>query len=127
MADTFHRNPGDQATYGYRQLSGTGPASGPDLKTMVYGTFAVALGIVIGTLAADGTLRSISPFASHRSVRAGSSASAVSGRPGTRPQTPQLAHSATSQANTQTSVPQKPSAAVTSTVATLSSTAKPLT
>ena len=126
MADSFHRNPGDQATYGYRQLSGAVPASGPDLKTMVYGTFAVALGIVVGTLAADGTLRSISPFASHQSVRAGSSAPAVSGRPGSQTQTPQLAHSAAPQGSTQTSVTQKPSAAVTSTATTISSTAKPL-
>ncbi|MGA2050336.1 MAG: hypothetical protein ABSG96_21755 [Terracidiphilus sp.] len=127
MADTFHRNSGDQAAYGYRQLSGTGPASGPDLRTMVYGTFAVALGIVIGTLAADGTLRSISPFASHQSVRAGSSAPAVSGRPGTQAQTAQLVHPATSPGNSQPSVTQKPSAAVTSTATTISSTAKPLT
>jgi len=73
MAEAFHRNPGDQGTYGYRQLPGSGPARGPDLKTMVYATVGVALGIVAGTLAADGSWRTFSPFASQQPVRASSS------------------------------------------------------
>jgi len=126
MADTFHRTPGDQAAYGYRQLPGAGPAGGPELKTMVYGTFAVALGIVVGTLLADGSLRSMSPFASHQPVRAGISASAVSGRPGTQPaQAAQSIHQATGQAGSQLSVAQKPSATSTPAVSSTYGADKP--
>jgi hypothetical protein len=126
MADSFHRTPGDQAAYGYRQLPGTGPAGGPELKTMVFGTIGVALGIVVGTLIADGSLRSMSPFASHQPVRAGTSASAVAGRPGSKTvQSAPQVHQAAVQSGSQLTVAQRPAAPATSTVASTSIPPKP--
>lgn len=126
MADAFHRNTGEQAAYGYRQLPGAGPAGGPELKTMVFGTIGVALGIVVGTLLADGSLRSMSPFASHQPVRAGASASAVAGRPSTQPgQAGPSVHQAVAQGSTQLPATQKPPAVATSTVAANSNVNKP--
>jgi hypothetical protein len=59
MAEELHRNAGETAAYGYRQLPGSGSAGGIDMKTLAYGVIGVAMGIVVGTLAADGTLRSM--------------------------------------------------------------------
>lgn len=70
MAEELHRNPGDTAAYGYRQLPGAGNARGIDLKTLTYGVFGVALGIVVGTLAADGSLRAMFSATSLHSVQA---------------------------------------------------------
>jgi hypothetical protein len=106
MADPFNRIPGDQTTYGYRQLPGSGPARGPELKTMVYGTIGVVLGIVAGTILADGSWRSMSPFASHQLVRASSS---VPGRPASKPATtPPPSQLAVNQGSPQLPVAQKP-------------------
>lgn len=52
MPDTFTRNPGDQPSYGYKQLPGLGPGGGSELKTMVYAGIGIALGIVAGTFLA---------------------------------------------------------------------------
>jgi hypothetical protein len=66
MAEEFNRNPGETTAYGYRQLPGSGPTRGLDMKTLTYGVIGVAMGIVVGTLAADGTLRAmIQPPALH--------------------------------------------------------------
>ena len=126
MADAFHRNPGDQATYGYRQLPGSGPARGPELKTMVYGTIGVALGIVVGTLIADGSWRSMNPLASHQLVRAGTSAPAVAGRPGTQAaQNSTPVHQAAIEGGSQQAAAQKPSATITSSLAATPDATKP--
>ena len=111
MAEPFHRNPGDQSTYGYRQLPGAGPAGGPELKTMVYATIGVALGIVVGTLLADGSWRSFSPFASHQLVRASSTVPGSTARPVfNAAQTTALNRQTAAQASPQLSAAQKPAA-----------------
>ena len=48
---------------------------------MVYATIGVVLGIVAGTILADGSWRSMSPFASHQPVRANSSVPGPAARP----------------------------------------------
>jgi len=74
MAETFRRGVGDQATLGYRQLPSIG-SEGPDLKTLVYAGLGVALGILVGTVMADGSWRTLSPLAQHPIVQASSSGS----------------------------------------------------
>jgi hypothetical protein len=74
MAETFRRVVGDQATLGYRQLPSIG-SEGPDLKTLVYAGLGVALGILVGTVMADGSWRTLSPLTQHPIVQAGSSGS----------------------------------------------------
>lgn len=53
MLETAPRNTGDQAAYGYKQLPGLGQGRGPELKSLVYGGIGVALGILVGTFAAE--------------------------------------------------------------------------
>ncbi len=80
MSDTFRRVAGDQATYGYRQLPSAG-SEGPDLKTLVYAGIGVALGIMVGTVMADRSWRSLIPPAQHQLVQASSSGSGSVDRP----------------------------------------------
>jgi len=80
MAETFRRGVGDQITLGYRQLPSVG-SEGPDLKTMVYAGLGIALGILVGTVMADGSWRTMNPLAQHRIVQASSSGSGSADRP----------------------------------------------
>jgi hypothetical protein len=70
MAEEAHRNPSDTTAYGYRQLPGSGSAGGIDLKTLGFGVIGVAMGIVVGTLAADGSLSAMIRPAALHSVQA---------------------------------------------------------
>ena len=72
MSDTFSQAAGDQAPVGYRPLPGSGNTPGPDLRSLVYATFGIALGIMAGTVFADGSWRSFVPGMPHRSVLANS-------------------------------------------------------
>jgi len=74
MADTFRRVVSDQATLGYRQLPSIG-SEGPDLRTLVFAGLGVALGILVGTVMADGSWRQMNPLAKHPIVQASSSGS----------------------------------------------------
>ena len=74
MAETFRRVAGDQVTLGYRQLPSIG-SEGPDLKTLVFAGLGVALGIVVGTVMADGSWRQMNLPPQHPIVQAGSSGS----------------------------------------------------
>ena len=58
MADTYKRAVGEQViSQGYRQLPSVGNARGPELTTIVYAGVGIVMGILVGTLAADGSLR----------------------------------------------------------------------
>src|ERR1700679_2165231 len=72
MAESFRRVVGDQATLGYRQLPSIG-SEGPDLKTLVYAGLGVAMGILVGTVMADGSWRQMNLLAQHPSVQASAS------------------------------------------------------
>jgi len=74
MSDTYRRGAGDQIALGYRQLPSVG-SDGLDLKTLVYAGFGVALGILVGTVLADGSWRALNPLAQHNLVQAVSSGS----------------------------------------------------
>ncbi len=75
MAEAYQRNQNDRSTYGYRQLPGSGVASGPELKTLVFASVGVALGILVGTFVASSSLRGVSPVPSHNFVPTASAAS----------------------------------------------------
>jgi len=70
MSDTFPKTPGDQAPVGYKPLPGSGNSPGPDLKSLVFATAGVALGIMAGTIFADGSWRSFVPGMPHQPVLA---------------------------------------------------------
>jgi hypothetical protein len=93
MAEAFQRTHSDRTTYGYRQLAGTGPGSGPELKTLVFATVGTALGIVFGTILASGGLRGTNEAASLHPVQAGTIA-AVS-TPAPKPDATQTAKAVT--------------------------------
>jgi len=111
MAETFRRGVGDQITLGYRQLPSVG-SEGPDLKTMVYAGLGIALGILVGTVMADGSWRTMNPLAQHRIVQASSSGSGSADRPAVKAaQTPPLQAQSTTHGSPQSS-PVLPSHAV---------------
>jgi hypothetical protein len=88
MAEAFQRTHSDRTTYGYRQLAGTGAGTGPDLKTLVFGTVGTALGIVFGTLLASGGLHATNQASLLHGVQAGSVASVSAPAPAVQvPQT----------------------------------------
>ncbi len=64
------KNPSDQVPSGYRPLSGTSPSMGTDLVTTTYLVIGISLGIVAGTLAADGSWRAMIPRTLEHSVQA---------------------------------------------------------
>ena len=104
MADTFRRSVGDQATYGYRQLPSVG-SEGPDLKTLICAGFGVALGILVGTVMADGSWRALNPLAQHHVAQASSSRSGPSDRsPAKTAQPPPLQAQSTTHGSPQPSV-----------------------
>lgn len=72
MSDTIPRPLVDQGPVGYKPLPGTGNTSGPDLKSLVFATVGVALGIMAGTIFADGSWRSFVPGMNHQPVLASS-------------------------------------------------------
>lgn len=79
---------------------------------MVYATVGVALGIVVGTLIADGSLSATSLFASHQPVRAGSSTAGVGSHPAAKPMQAQpltVAQLNSQSGQIQKSAPGKPS------------------
>ena len=58
MAETYKRAVGEQvSSQGYRQLPSVGNARGPELTTIVYAGVGIVMGILVGTLAADGSIR----------------------------------------------------------------------
>ena len=104
MAETFRRVVGDQATLGYRQLPSIG-SEGPDLRTLVYAGLGVALGILVGTVMADGSWRTSSPLAQHPIVQASSSASgSANPAPTKAAQTPPVQAQSTAHGSPQPSV-----------------------
>jgi|HubBroStandDraft_1064217.scaffolds.fasta_scaffold21146_3 hypothetical protein len=75
MAEAYQRIHGDRTPYGYRQLAGTGPGSGPELKTLVVAGLGAALGIVVATLLASGPLNGTNRTAALHPVQSGPVAS----------------------------------------------------
>jgi hypothetical protein len=55
--ETYKRAVGESVSQGYRQLPSVGNTRGPELKTIVYAGVGVVMGILMGTFAADGSLR----------------------------------------------------------------------
>jgi len=105
MAEEFNRNPGDTAAYGYRQLPGSGPARGLDMKTLTYGVIGVAMGIVVGTLFADGTLSAMVRRPSPHSVQASTQTPKPPAPPAAKPVQAQAAPAAVTLAQTQATPP----------------------
>ena len=68
MAEAYRISPDDQSTYGFRQLRAVGPA-GAELSHMVYVGMSIVLGILTGTVLADGSWRAIIPAGSHDSAQ----------------------------------------------------------
>jgi hypothetical protein len=101
MSDTFPKAAGDQAPVGYRPLPGSGTTPGPELKSLVYATVGIALGIMAGTVFADGSWRSFVPGMPHRSVVADSISAKATPSPELKAPTPathpQIALRATAQ------------------------------
>jgi hypothetical protein len=106
MAEAFRRVVGDQATLGYRQLPSIG-AEGPDLRTLVYAGLGVALGILVGTVLADGSWRQMNSLAQHPVVQAKSGGSESAKPPTTQAvQTPAVQAQSTAKGNPQSAAPQ---------------------
>ncbi len=80
MSETHRRIAGDQATIGYRPLPSVG-SEGLDLRTLVYAGLGVALGIVVGTVMADGSWRALSPTAGPHQAETASVRSGKADRP----------------------------------------------
>jgi hypothetical protein len=55
--ETYKRAVGETVNQGYRQLSSVGNTHGPELKSIVFAGVGIAMGILTGTFAADGSLR----------------------------------------------------------------------
>jgi hypothetical protein len=55
MAETIWKSAIEQPSPGYRQLAGAGPGRAPELKTVVCAGVAIVLGILVGTMLADGS------------------------------------------------------------------------
>jgi hypothetical protein len=55
--ETYKRAVGESVSQGYRQLPRVGNTNGPELKTIVFASVGIAMGILVGTFAADGSLR----------------------------------------------------------------------
>ena len=55
--ETYKRAVGETVNQGYRQLSSVGNTHGPELKSIVFAGIGIAMGILTGTFAADGSLR----------------------------------------------------------------------
>lgn len=64
------KNPGEQATLGYRPLPSGTPSRGPEMATMVCIIMGAAMGIVTGTVIADGSWRALIPSGLQHSVQA---------------------------------------------------------
>jgi hypothetical protein len=105
MAEEFNRNPSETTAYGYRQLPGSGPTRGLDMKTLTSGVIGVAMGIVVGTLAADGTLRSMIHGPALHSVQASIQTPKPPAPPAAKPAQVQTTPAAVTLAQTQATPP----------------------
>lgn len=69
MVEPYKRAVGEPAGQGYRQLPSVGNTRGPELKTIVYAGVGIVLGILVGTVAADGSLHMTGALASQPLAR----------------------------------------------------------
>ena len=80
-----HKNSGEQSTLGYRPLPNAAPSRGPDLHTMVFLVVGIALGIVAGTLIADGSFERAYTAVFHPAVQASTAVAGAARIPEARP------------------------------------------
>ena len=70
--EPYKRAVGEQVSQGYRQLPSVANARGPELKTIVYAGVGIVMGILVGTLAADGSIRipgmQLTPAQAHQTL-----------------------------------------------------------
>jgi hypothetical protein len=80
MAETIWKNVVEQPSPGYRQLAGAGSGRAPELKTVVGAGVAIVLGILAGTMLADGSLLGKKTLTAHISVQTPLNSSSTANR-----------------------------------------------
>jgi hypothetical protein len=80
MADTIWKSVVEQTSPGYRQLAGAGSGRAPELKTVVGAGVAIVLGILAGTMLADGSLLGKKTLTAHVSVQSPLNSSSTANR-----------------------------------------------